>query len=789
MARLNLPHIQHGVPAPHSELLHQRVDNLLETFLEHTRRMLRDRGGRKRAQKSARSYLQSRGVDLDDLERLPIGLVTDAEEVSKALSLAGFRPEEIEASKLISDTRLPGRLVGPIQDSGGRILSFWARHPEDQSPRYLFKGKWQNEAGAFGLHEALPALAESDGNLVLVSDLLDAVLLSYQGFSPVAAIGGSAREMTALRWQRLAEQGVRQVTLVLCSRRAEEILVALDAAFSAARAPRVFVCVSERLRLSDSISDWCHEHGLDALGGLLEYRIHAYHFKALALLDEHRPDGPWSDAARFAALDAARAFYRSQAREDTAGDLDRHFVPPILEELRLDWDATPPILEPDWEDVPESDEEDEEDAIVDAAPAATSEQDAQPVDPIDAPCLDEPDDDPEAELPCVLAEDLPEHRDYLSHQQRRRFRGMPQRTLPDLDRLTSGLRGLILLSGPADGAKTALALQLGIDVVRHNPSACLLFVSPTIFHWEVLTRLKSRLARLSGTALLRACSRKHRGLGSRGQRRLERAEQELADWGRRVLVLDRENTPELSLQRVREAWHQFKSETGSQRGVVVIDHLDQLPECDSLDGPATRESLLALFEEELAGDAMIAVTGADLPAPTAGTVLPCSQFPSGHLLKLSDPANPEFFLRGWTAAELATLFNGELTATISVEDERRWRGELARHGWLLYKLQISDPRQAGLVAELDLPLHYGTWSFREGVPRWKFLAPAESEPKSTSPIREIPLAPQSQHAPEPTGQVVPSPPPTPAPSRQPRRHVPGECTLHDCDSLHCFCFD
>ena len=790
MARLNLPHVQHGVPAPHAENLHQRVDTLLETFLDHTRRALRDRAGRKRAQKLARSYLQTRGVDLECLDRLPIGLVVDPEEIEKALRSAGFRPEEIEASKLIADARLPGRLVGPIQDSSGHILSFWARHLEDLSPRYLFKGKWQNEVGAFGLHVALPALKQSDGNLVLVSDLLDALLLSHQGFSPVVAIGGPVREMTAIRWQRLAEQGVRQVTLVLGSRRAEEILEALEAAFLAVRAPRVFVCVSERLREAESISDWCHEHGLDALGGLLEYRIHAYHFKALALLDDYRPDGPWNDAARFAALDAAHAFYESQSREDTIGDLNRHFVPPILEELRLTWDATPPVDEPDWEDVPE---EDEHDVLIEAPPLVDSHQQDGPADDIDPPVVDEPvrfdePDDLEAELPCVLAEELPEHRDYLRHQQARRFRGLRQHTLPNLDRLTSGLRGLILLYGPAGGAKTALSLQLGIDAVRHNPQACLLFVSPTVFRWELLTRLKSRLARLSGHALLKACSRKNRRLSSRQQQRLERAERELADWGRRVLILDRENAPDLSVQRVREAWYRFKSETGSRRGVIVIDGLDRLPECDSRNGSATRESLLALFEEELVGDAIVATTSPDLPAPAAGTVLPCSQLPHPHLLELSDPANPELFLRGWTAAELAALFTGHSVADISLEDERRWRGELARHGWLLYKLQISDPRQPGLVAELDLPLHYSTWSFREGLSGGRFSALADWERK-LSPVDETPN--RAQPLPTSNGQTDRAPPraPAPTPPHCVRRHVPGECMLHHCDNLQCFCFD
>ena len=105
MPRLVSPHVQHNVPHPHADLRQQRVQSLLETFLRGTRKLLREGSNRSRARKSARTLLEERGVSLDDLKGLAVGLLIDPEEMAQRLAESGFRPEEIEASKLTADPR------------------------------------------------------------------------------------------------------------------------------------------------------------------------------------------------------------------------------------------------------------------------------------------------------------------------------------------------------------------------------------------------------------------------------------------------------------------------------------------------------------------------------------------------------------------------------------------------------------------------------------------------------------------------------------------------------------
>lgn len=808
MPRLVSPHVQHNVPHPHADLRQQRVQSLLETFLRGTRKLLREGSNRSRARKSARTLLEERGVSLDDLKGLAVGLLIDPQEMAQRLAESGFRPEEIEASKLTADPRLAGRLIGPIHDSRGHILSFWARHPEDRSPRYLYKGRWQEAAGAFGLDAALPALKHTGGSLLLVGDVLDAVLLVHHGFSAVAAIGGSAGEMTPIRWQRLAEEGVRETTLMLCGdrRSADEILAALEAAFAAPRSPRIYVAISDRLQQTDWVSDWYRAHGPAAFCELMEYRVHAYHYKALALLDEHRLEGTWTHAARFAALDAARVFYASQARHDRIDDLDRFFVPPILEELGLRWDATPEADQPDGEDVPEQDER--EAAAPPAAPppviasvievlpteerieeVATQEEPAPVVEVVAAKKAKK---SPSLSIR-LLSECLPEHRDYLRHFDRRGKVGLRQRTIPALDQVTGGLRGLIAIGGPAGGAKTALALQLGVDVIRNTPDACLLFVSTCLSRQETISRLKSRLAGLNGKKLLQAYARSAQTPSTLQHDALEMAEQEIADFGSRALILDSTDAAGWDLQHMRRLWDDLKAKTGCPRGAVVIEGFaDDSDRCRS-----SRTSMLEAFRDVLSDDVLIAILCSDSVNNSTSAVFPCRRFPGRRLSRLSDPAETELMLRRHSAAELAGMLFGEFSPQrVRPDDQRRWRATLARYGWIPHKLEMRAPRQPGLVAEMDLTFQYRTWGFREGLPKCQslFQLPRPEVDWQVGDDADRQTADEYQAAQNPISDrvEVPSPtmvPPQPPSTRRCRYFVNDDCTLHRCGETDCFCFD
>ena len=248
-----------------------RMAALLEAFSLHAHLVLLDQPGPAGVAKAAREFLAEQGFDLSALDELPMGLFVDRRRVGEQLEQMGFSAAEIAASQLAADPRLEGRLVGPIRGPDGRIESFWARHPGDRRPRYLFKGKWKESVGLFGLDAALRPAAAGREHLVIVEQLLDALLFQSRGLGNVAAIGGPAHALTPQRWERLATLGVRRITVAVAVDQQEwdRVLSTLKATFPTRSGPEVFL-LPPGILPRGGVARWVRDRGVDALRSLLE---------------------------------------------------------------------------------------------------------------------------------------------------------------------------------------------------------------------------------------------------------------------------------------------------------------------------------------------------------------------------------------------------------------------------------------------------------------------------------------------------------------------------------------
>lgn len=317
--------------------------SLADAFLGLARAVLGDAGAPgAEAARAARKFLQDRGFDLERLGDLEIGLIDSPAAMRERLLDAGFERDEVRRSKLLADQRLAGRLVGPIADRLGRIVSLWARHPQDLRPRYLYwRGDWKEEVAAAGLDTALGA-EERSGAVVLVEDVLDALLIQSRGMTETAALGDSGERIAPRRWHGLASAGAGEVTLVLdrSGAAAARLAHALTSYFDAPAAMRLFVLPPERLVPFATPGELVRDRGIEALRALLAgERRHAYSLRAAELLAGRRPKRGWTDAARRGAMKEAVAFYRAQEALacGRAADLDLWFVPPIVAELGWPW--------------------------------------------------------------------------------------------------------------------------------------------------------------------------------------------------------------------------------------------------------------------------------------------------------------------------------------------------------------------------------------------------------------------------------------------------------------------
>lgn len=191
--------------------------------------------------------------------------------------------------------------------------------------------------------------------------------------------------------------------------------------------------------------------------------------------------------------------------------------------------------------------------------------------------------------PRLVCEEIDSLDSYLQHFAGKEFIGLPQKTLPSLDRNTLGLRGLLLLAAPPNFGKTALALQIALDVIRHNPDACALIVSLEMSRFALMTRLLSHLSGLDWQTFVQ-------GVPSVGISELtwtseqiekkKAARSALSSLGKRLLILDRDNMasnsdPNVSLDfsadSVLARLAQLKQSCQCTRTFVLVDYLQVWP--------------------------------------------------------------------------------------------------------------------------------------------------------------------------------------------------------------------
>lgn len=259
------------------------ADSIHQAFQRAVRQMLIDAKEGEEIAWHARSRLAIHGFGWSELAELPMGLITTRRAMFDDLRRDGHGVAEIRRSRLLSDPRLPGRIVGPICEPAGGIVSFWARDPDDGLPLYLFLNRhWRRIAPLVGLETALAAAAHDRHGLVVVEDPLDALLLRARGMANVAAIAGRGSDLSPRCWARLAALDIARVTLVLSNRPGAlvELSEARENHRRVANAPQLFFLLPERLAPWIGPGDLVRERGVPAFRELLDQAWRLAHASA-----------------------------------------------------------------------------------------------------------------------------------------------------------------------------------------------------------------------------------------------------------------------------------------------------------------------------------------------------------------------------------------------------------------------------------------------------------------------------------------------------------------------------
>ena len=134
----------------------------------------------------------------------------------------------------------------------------------------------------------------------------------------------------------------------------------------------------------------------------------------------------------------------------------------------------------------------------------------------------------------TLATRLAEQQDWIERSRRRAHLGFVQRSLPSLDSITDGLRGVVQLHADEDDARALadLALQLAVDFVRADNSVEGFLFVPGEDENQLLVRMLCGLADIDEEV-----ARQRVALEDPRTRRLDAARRDVLDWGKRLRVV------------------------------------------------------------------------------------------------------------------------------------------------------------------------------------------------------------------------------------------------------------
>jgi len=321
-----------------------RRRELLEAFVAHCHAALLRAPGRDILAHLRRSY----GVDVRQAEDLPLGVYTAQRDVHDHLLGVGFSLEEIIASKVTRDTRLPGRIVVPWRDCWGRIQTIVGCASSDavlEQPGQLYLNGGEIRQ-PLGIDLALRPGAGGRENLILVEGILDVFSFHCRGLTNVASFGTAGRLPTSDQWETLANHGVRTVTLALADNdngRART-RAAIEQANRARRTPRIFALPPDTLSNAKSPATFVQLAGLGQFRLLLQKRLHAYHYVAEVMVRAHRTGRDWTDTGLTGVLNEAIDFDTEHYQPARVLELDRFFWPTILTATGADWDTVRALL-------------------------------------------------------------------------------------------------------------------------------------------------------------------------------------------------------------------------------------------------------------------------------------------------------------------------------------------------------------------------------------------------------------------------------------------------------------
>ncbi len=660
---------------------------------------------------SARAYLDKRGIDESTIKELEIGLFPDIETVENFLRDAGYDLAEAKKTKLLR-SYMEGYIVFPWFDDEGHPSTMYGRYPgippAGKNKTMALPGEGSKSSPLY--FHIVREYALKD--VVLVEGLFDAASLHSSGFKNVIACMGAMLSQAQLN--TLIKHKINSVNIALDQDNAGRDGTVMTIKKLAAH--NITSYIIPALPEGSDPNDFLVENGPIEWQKLIDNSKNGLTWCSERIVENIKPqDGIWTERLISKCLENAVSFAEDVKNPKTHLQLETFFWPNIQKCAGI----SDEIFKRFQKFFVDGIETEYRKSLLKSFLNETSKKlEGKKVGEAYSLILKQATKTrkwirkKQSEPIKSLAAELAIHNDFLAQWKGRKFFGIPQITIPKLDQMTMGLRGLILLAAAPNVGKTALAVQLGVDAVLNNPEVAFLFVSIEMTRTDIMTRIKSKLSEMDWKTLVFGDANQNLESSQNRESKINKVEELLSEVGDKIWILDDKNYPEPNIHTVLEHVDLIKKQTGVKRVIVLVDYLQvwPIPEEESryirsdIEADKWRIDQMKQLKDSLGGDPVIVISEARKPAGKDSQWVDSLADVMGAARGTYTP-DIVFLQRDWTDAELETEFPGQKAVEIKKQH--------ALQGFNLQKLIIVKGRDGVERGNINLKFYFKQSRFEE----------------------------------------------------------------------------
>lgn len=184
-------------------------------------------------------------------------------------------------------------------------------------------------------------------------------------------------------------------------------------------------------------------------------------------------------------------------------------------------------------------------------------------------------------LPIIgLTQRLEKEEQFLKDHRGKEYIGLKVSSINEFNEKFLGLRGLILLAAAPNVGKTALTIQLALEMISEQENVCLAYFSLEMTEEEIFRRMLLSLSKTDFKSLVFGSNHLNSGridFSQNEYNNIELAKKKLTESENRIQIIDTKTCPFLDAKLVINYVENLKEKTKCNRAVVIIDYLQVWP--------------------------------------------------------------------------------------------------------------------------------------------------------------------------------------------------------------------